>query len=520
MKFSSKLLAFLLPFVVLPPLVVGFLFRVYTWQGLTGMSRELLLSQLTTFEARVEQEYSVLKRLQLEDIDFYRANTQRKVLQAAAETDLLGSAVIFILDGQANQLFPAGMEIPVTVRFEIFRDPDQFTGFSLGEGLNGRAYLGRSVRFEHWNWVLGILIADEDVYRPIRNATRGAAAVFIIIALLSLLVGHLLGSSMSRPLQDLLSTTRRLGEGDLSARAEVGSADEFGQLAEAYNRMAENLQQFNQRLEQLVADRTRELNNSLSVLRSTQHQLVEKEKMAALGSLVAGIAHEINTPLGVGVTAATFLKRRADEVMGEFTADQLSKKELEGFLKTSIDSSDIISRNLERAHELIKSFKQLAMDQSTSEKRVFPVGRYIRDIVRSLGPEFKGYQVETGVDCDDSIRIDAPAGLLAQVVTNLVMNSLIHGFAESKAGSIHIGIRRSGDLLHLTYIDNGSGMDAATLKHLYEPFFTTRRGQGGSGLGMNIVYNIVYQHFRGSIQVDSEPGQGVRYDIRFPVTFV
>jgi signal transduction histidine kinase len=206
--------------------------------------------------------------------------------------------------------------------------------------------------------------------------------------------------------------------------------------------------------------------------------------------------------------------------MGEFSVDELSKKELEGFLKTSIDSSDIISRNLERAHELIKSFKQLAMDQSTTENRIFDVGRYVRDIVRSLGPEFKGFQVESNVDCDESIRIDAPAGLLAQVVTNLVMNSLIHGFADSKAGNIHIGIRRSGELLHITYIDNGCGMDPATLKHLFEPFFTTRRGQGGSGLGMNIVYNIVTQHFRGSIRVDSERGQGVRYDMRLPVTFV
>lgn len=520
MKYSSKLLVLLFPFVVLPPLIVASLFWVYAWRGLSEMSHELLFSQLSTFEAQVEQEYSVLRRLELEEIDFYRANTQRRVITAAREIDLVGSALFFILDGEGEQLYPEAMQIPEGVRREIINSPESFEGYREGARFKRRAYLGRSIPFEHWNWSLGILMPEEDVYRPIRNATRGATAVFIIIVLLSLLVGNLLGRSLSQPLQVLLNTTMRLGEGELSARAELPEGDEFGQLAKAYNKMAENLEQFNQRLEQRVAERTRELNDSLAVLRSTQHQLVEKEKMAALGSLVAGIAHEINTPLGVGVTAASFLRRRSEQVGEEFAADRLSKKELDNFLKTSLDSSEIISRNLERAHELIKNFKQLATDQSTSGTRVIVVGRYIRDVIRSLGPEFKSFQVESVVDCEEELRIDAPAGLLAQVITNLVINSLTHGFDESKAGSIHIGVRRSREILHLTYFDNGRGMDAHTRQHLFEPFFTTRRGQGGSGLGMNIVYNIVNQHLRGTIQVDSEPGHGVRYDIRFPARFV
>jgi signal transduction histidine kinase len=357
---------------------------------------------------------------------------------------------------------------------------------------------------------------EREVFQPVANATGGAVAVFVVVTLLSVGVLLFLSRTMAGPVNSLLLATRRMGEGDLEARAEVGSVDEFGALARSYNEMADRLQALNTGLEQRVEERTRELERSLDRLQETQHQLVEKEKMAALGALVAGIAHEINTPLGVGVTASSFLKQRTDEVRGTWSSAGLSENELEEFMRTAVDSSEIISRNLERAHALIRSFKQLAMDQSSDEKRRFGLAWYLRDIVISLKPELKGRGVEISLDCDEKIEMEEVPGLLAQIFTNLIMNSLIHGFAPGSGGLITIGVSRKEGMIQILYSDNGRGMDSETLKHLYEPFYTTRRGQGGSGLGMNIVYTIITQKFGGTVQVESAAAQGVRYDIRLP----
>ena len=426
---------------------------------------------------------------------------------------------LFILDSSGGVLYPQTGDFPLSdeARGRILERPEEFHGFTIGDGFGTKSFITRSERFAAWDWIIGVAAMKSEVFRPISNATGGALAVFVVVALLSFTVLLLISRAMARPLSSLLEATRYMATGDLSARAEIAGRDEFGDLARSYNRMADSLQEFNARLEQRVAERTEELESSLEALRDTQHQLVESEKMAALGSLVAGIAHEINTPLGVGVTAASFLKRRAEEFQSLFGTRELSRTDLQDFLKSSIDSSVIISRNLERAHTLISSFKQLAMDQSSEEPRRFLLASYLQDIVLSLKPELNERSAEIELECDESIEMEGLPGLLAQVVTNLVMNSLVHGFGSDPGGKISLRVHSDGLTIHLHYTDNGRGMDAVTLKHLYEPFYTTRRGHGGSGLGMNIVYTIVTQKFHGSIEVESEPGEGVRYDIRFPV---
>jgi PAS domain S-box-containing protein len=285
----------------------------------------------------------------------------------------------------------------------------------------------------------------------------------------------------------------------------------------------EALQRLNAELEHRVDARTRDLQSAngqlrrtLDELRQAQKQLVESEKMAALGALVAGVAHEINTPLGIGVTAASHLETESKRVRGLVAEGALKRSDLDAYLDTASGSSELILRNLKRADHLVKSFKQVAVDQSSEQRRVIELAEYLDEILTSLHPRLKRTNHTVGVDCDPAIRVQTFPGALYQVVVNLVINSLVHGFDGIDAGRIDIAVRCAGGQVEIDYRDNGRGMDEAVRLRIFEPFFTTKRGQGGSGLGMHIVYNLVSQMLGGTVACESAPGAGVRFLVRFP----
>ncbi|MBL0041753.1 MAG: PAS domain-containing protein [Xanthomonadales bacterium] len=285
----------------------------------------------------------------------------------------------------------------------------------------------------------------------------------------------------------------------------------------------EALQKLNAELEHRVDARTRDLQSAngqlrrtLDELRLAQKQLVESEKMAALGALVAGVAHEINTPLGIGVTAASHLETESKRVQVLVAEGALKRSDLDMYLGTAADSSELILRNLKRADHLVKSFKQVAVDQSSEQRRVIELAEYLDEILTSLHPRLKRTQHEVVVDCDPAIRVNTYPGALYQVIVNLVINSLVHGFEGIEQGRVQIAVRAEAGQIELDYRDDGRGMDESVRTRIFEPFFTTKRGQGGSGLGMHIVYNLVTQMLGGTVSCDSTPGNGVRFLVRFP----
>jgi signal transduction histidine kinase/ligand-binding sensor domain-containing protein len=313
-------------------------------------------------------------------------------------------------------------------------------------------------------------------------------------------------------------TRGRVVERDPGGRAlrMVGTTQDITTL----KRAEESLRELNEELESRVDARTADLRRANAELRQTleqltqaQRQLMESEKMAALGGLVAGVAHEINTPLGVTVTAASHLR---EEAMRMARATALGPRDLADFHATIGESSEIILRNLQRADRLIKSFKLVAVDQTTEERRRIELGAYLNDILISLGPSLKKTHHAVGIDCPEPVWIDTYPGALYQIVSNLVMNSLHHAFAPEQSGTITVGARRNGNVVELIYRDNGIGMSDEVRARIFEPFFTTRRGQGGSGLGLHVVYNLVTQLLKGSIRVDSAPGAGVVFEIFLP----
>ncbi|MBZ9611107.1 sensor histidine kinase [Rheinheimera maricola] len=268
--------------------------------------------------------------------------------------------------------------------------------------------------------------------------------------------------------------------------------------------------------EDALRSKQTELEKIVDDLKQAQDRLVQSEKMAALGGLVAGITHEVNTPVGIGVTATSFLAEKINALELAYNDKTLSPKVLEHFIEEAKQGSELLQSNLVRASELIASFKQIAVDQTSEAIRTINLAEYLHEVIRSLQPNFKKTKHQIEVNCPDSIILSCPAGAISQIFTNLLMNSLIHGFEDLQEGLIRITVLDEDENVDIKYSDNGKGLPPEQLEKLFHPFFTTKRDQGGSGLGTHITYNLVRQTLGGSIQVSSEPGNGLHYHICFP----
>lgn len=253
--------------------------------------------------------------------------------------------------------------------------------------------------------------------------------------------------------------------------------------------------------------------------REARGQLVEAEKMAALGSLVAGVAHELSTPVGVGVTAASSLVERSDELAQRLAAGALTQSELRRYLEATRSLAAIMLQNLERAGGLIQSFKQVAVDRQSEAQRPINLAHYLGQVLHSLQPALRQSAMTigwSGIPAD--IDLVTYPGALAQIVTNLVINAGLHAFAEGEPGRLEFRAHRADERLILEVADDGRGIAAADLPQIFQPFFTTRRDRGSSGLGLHIVYNLVTQRLGGVIRCESEPGVGTRFLLDVPAT--
>jgi PAS domain S-box-containing protein len=296
----------------------------------------------------------------------------------------------------------------------------------------------------------------------------------------------------------------------------IGTFTDITELMESRKKIEDLLKNENERLEALVKEKTEELNE-------TMQELMEREKMASLGSLVAGISHEINTPLGVAVTASSFLIDENRAIMKTIKEGGLTREGLAAYLENADESTRIIQNNLRRAADLIASFKNISTDQSTEKEERFNFRDYLQSILLMLKHEYKNTGHKITVDCPEDLFLYSYPGAYSQIFTNLIMNSLIHGFAETEAGEIQIRVIPNDTgkkkLLRIEYQDNGAGISKENLKHIFDPFFTTARGTGtksGSGLGLNILYNLVTTKLGGTVKCKSDPGKGVLFIIELP----
>lgn len=288
-------------------------------------------------------------------------------------------------------------------------------------------------------------------------------------------------------------------------------------------RAEEEIRQLNTQLEQRVADRTAELSlanaelaRNLETLTCTQQQLVQAEKLAALGKLVAGIAHELNTPIGNGLMAISTMSDHAEQLKAGLRSG-LKRSMLEDYVAAFDQGHQIALRNLTRAAELITGFKQVAVDQSTAQRRQFDLAALVDEIMLTLRPSLKRTPYLISSSCPPGIKLDSYPGPLGQVLTNLINNAVIHGFDERTHGSVEIRCETlPGDQLRLIVSDDGHGIPEKALARVFDPFFTTRMGRGGTGLGLHISHSLVTHVLGGSIRVESRVGEGTQVIIELP----
>jgi histidine kinase len=273
---------------------------------------------------------------------------------------------------------------------------------------------------------------------------------------------------------------------------------------------------------QALSQKNTELSDTLNSLRRTQKQLVESAKLASLGQLVAGVAHEINTPVGVGVTGASTLAEETARLKSLYASGEMKRSDLDAYVGTAGTISKLLLSNMERAATLIQSFKDVAVDQTSEEQRVFRLKPYIDEVLSNLSPMLRRCEHRMSVHCDESIEVDTYPGALSQVITNFVTNALLHAFPEDTRGEMLIVVRsvyanrQETDQIELRFSDNGIGIPQENLSRIFDPFYTTMRGRGGSGLGLNIIHNLVTGNLRGQISVESQLNVGTTFIVRFP----
>ncbi len=346
----------------------------------------------------------------------------------------------------------------------------------------------------------------------------------------ALFIAILVGRKIVKPIDKLCDVTHQIINGNYTVSAVVAGDSEIAALANAFNLMTERLKYaFDElhvqqaQLENQVQKRTKQLSiakdeaeHSLILLQETQENLVQAEKMAALGSLVAGVAHEINTPIGITLTSASFLNVETEKVVILYQQGELGGDELEAYFDTAKQSTQLMTINCHRAADLIQSFKQVAVDQTSDNQREFNLKTYIEEVLLSLRPALKKTHIHVVLNCPPDLCLLGYPGAVSQILTNFVMNSLLHAYEPDQHGTISLTVRQlPDDKIELRYSDDGKGIPSEIQSKIFDPFFTTQRGNGGSGLGLNLVYNIVHQTLKGTIQVHSVEGKGTTFILNF-----
>ncbi len=271
-------------------------------------------------------------------------------------------------------------------------------------------------------------------------------------------------------------------------------------------------------LDAKVVERTLELKQKIQELESTRSELIESEKMASLGRLVAGIAHEVNTPIGVAYSASTQMQEESVTIAAMLQQEEVDVDELMLSVSIVSEASSLVVRNLQRAAELIQSFKRASIDHASEAERAYLVAEVIRDVQMSLSNQFKKCSIVIDAICPEALQVVGVPGYLTQILTNLMLNSLTHGFAGGRLpGTISMRFFIDGNLLNFQYLDSGQGMSNEAKQRAFEPFFTTNRSDGGSGLGLYICYNLITTKLKGTVSLVSAPGEGVQFNCRWPV---
>jgi signal transduction histidine kinase len=368
---------------------------------------------------------------------------------------------------------------------------------------------------------LGYLYLKKDT-SEIWNYFLDALMAFILFSALLIIIVIFITIKKSQvilePIFSLALSLQRIAKKkDYTVRVHYRGNNEIAQLYVATNALLQETQSLTEGLEQRVAARTEELSTSLETLKDAQVQLIESEKMAALGNLVSGVAHEVNTPLGNALTGGSIILRESKLIQDSLSDGSLKRSVMDEKLGIIIQSATLMIKSLTNAAELVKNFKRISVDQSIDDLRDFDLRGYLETIIQTYHNKLKHQHVEVEIISEPSVQIYSYPGSFAQIFNNLINNTLLHAFAGMDVGAkITIELQQREEYLMVRFSDNGSGVDETILPNIFEPFVTSKRNAGGTGLGMNIIYNIVTQKLKGTIHVASQINKGTSFKLRLP----
>jgi len=462
--------------------------------------------------------YSMLGKSRREDGEYiFIGNDEGKML-LHTNKKLIGKNIIKLKDKNGYEFIK---DIIKTAKTDTNNGYIQyFSPFRNKEVLTYVRYV------KDWKWIVGSSSDLDDLNKNIlkkqdllKNKLFFAVMIliFISMAILVFFLARNFREKIDRSFSRFESFFKKAAQENISLDVDSMEYLEFEKLAVHTNELVNKIRNLNKKLEEKVVLKTKELDSTSQKLRNTELLMIENEKMAALGELVAGVSHEINTPVGLSLTGITHFTSISKNLKKLYESDNLSKDEFEEFIDTSNELAEAITISLQRAAEIIKSFKTVAIDQTSKQKRKFNFKEYINDTLFSLKNKTKKMDIDFLIECDTMLVINSYPGAISQILTNLVMNSLIHGFEDSKKGKVKIIVKKDNSFLHVEYSDDGKGVSKENLSKIFEPFYTTKKSKGGSGLGLNIIQKIIIEELSGTISCKSAEEKGITFYITFPI---
>ena len=376
--------------------------------------------------------------------------------------------------------------------------------------------------------IIGTILLEYSI-APARQRVMQDAFRIMLITLVQVLISLtviliLINRRVTSPLQQLKAFAHKISNRHFDSRIEMTYDDEFKELADELDEMKTALKESFEHLEERVNQRTRDItrvNRELTLtvqrLEEAKDNLVQTEKLAALGSLVAGVSHELNTPIGNGRVMSTSLYETARRLKEDFDAGAMTKTQFEDALNEMLQGTHLIERNLLKAVNLVQSFKKIAVDRTSDNRRVFHLNEFLTEIESTLHHLFKKQPYELQMALGEDVELDSYPGVLSQIISNLINNALMHGLEDLETGVVSVATEPQDDCVVITVKDNGVGMTEDVKKRIFEPFFTTKLGKGGSGLGMHIVHNLINGTLGGQLVIDSTLNQGTAVIVTVPI---